>query len=342
MSAGPDFMTSLSHRLVEERHIAESTATAYVRVLYTLNDKQMFKNLAFLKKTDVIDAKIAEYAPTTQRTLIASIVSVLTLYKTTPGFKKTYDHFYSRMMAGSKTARETPSPGTGTDKTETQTKNWVSWPDVLAKETALRDTVAKFAKKKVLTPVENVRLLQYMVLSLFTQIQPRRNQDYLQMYVVKRWSESLPTDRNYLDLSAKKFIFNIYKTAKKHGAQILDVPKPLMDILTLWLKHHTLWNAAGKDAGKTPIKLLALADGTPLTVGNSLTRILNKIFDGRHVGSSMLRHSFITDKYGSVVSEQARDAAAMGHTVGMQRDYVLKDGEKKDDDDDDASSTNSE
>jgi hypothetical protein len=61
-----------------------------------------------------------------------------------------------------------------------------------------------------------------------------------------------------------------------------------------------------------------------LTAVNSITRILNKIF-GKKVGSSMLRHIFLSDKYGEVKGEMADDAKAMGHSVDEQQNtYVVK------------------
>jgi hypothetical protein len=58
--------------------------------------------------------------------------------------------------------------------------------------------------------------------------------------------------------------------------------------------------------------------GEPLVAVNAITRILNKIF-GKKVGSSMLRHIFITDKYGGAKTEMEKDAEAMGHSVAEQQ-----------------------
>jgi hypothetical protein len=41
----------------------------------------------------------------------------------------------------------------------------------------------------------------------------------------------------------------------------------------------------------------------------------------------MLRHIYLSDKYGDLLKEQKEDAIKMGHSVSMQRDYI------KDDDD---------
>ena len=52
-----------------------------------------------------------------------------------------------------------------------------------------------------------------------------------------------------------------------------------------------------------------------------MIRILNKVF-GRKVSSSMLRHSYLSSKYAKINEEQKEDADAMGHSTGMQKDYI--------------------
>jgi integrase len=68
---------------------------------------------------------------------------------------------------------------------------------------------------------------------------------------------------------------------------------------------------------------LVFSDGSPLEKINVITRILNKIF-GKNVGVSMLRHSYLTDKYKEVNAEKAKDAEAMSHSINQQTDYVLE------------------
>jgi len=38
----------------------------------------------------------------------------------------------------------------------------------------------------------------------------------------------------------------------------------------------------------------------------------------------MLRHIYLSSKYGGLVSEQKEDADAMGHSLGEQKDYIKK------------------
>ena len=129
------------------------------------------------------------------------------------------------------------------------------------------------------------------------------------MYVVKKLGKDYDKTKNYYEIAGNRFVFNVYKTAKKYGEQVEEVPEELKDILTKYLAHHPGVKSKQKD-----VKLLVKIDGTPFTTVNSITRVLNKIF-GKKVGASMLRHSSLSGKYGSVVQEWREDSKNMGHSM---------------------------
>jgi hypothetical protein len=324
MSVAPkvsEFMGNLSKELVEKKGVAESTANAYVKSLYILNDKTAFKTLSFLRNKDAIMTKVNEYATSTQKSILASIVSVLSLVNEKPTYKGIYKYFHEQMMLKTKPVADAPAESEKTDK---QSENWVDWAEIKVICGNYRKKMLEYSVKKTITPSEYNHLLQYVVLSLYVYIQPRRNQDYLNMMVVKKWRNDLPTDINYLDLAGSRFVFNKYKTFKKYGAQTIEIPNteeaPLMDVLMTYLKFQPLFKTAkAKDA----VPFLVTADGKALTAVNAITRILNKIF-GKKVGSSMLRHIFLSDKYD--IKEMEEDAEAMGHSVSEQRKYLRKEG----------------
>ena len=315
-----DFLATLSKALVSDRGVSESTANLYLRTLLMLNDKKPFTTLAFLKKKDAIASKLETYADSTKKGILAAIVSILSLFKDKATYKSIYKHFYDLMMAKSKEVKEAESARAG-EKSEKQQKNWSSWEEVKKTEEELYKEAAELMNKKHLTAPEAEKLLQCVVLSLYTKIQPRRNQDYLNMLVVKKWSEDMSADHNYLDLTGNQFVFNKYKTAKKYGVQKIAIPSDLLDILVPYLKHNPLWK---ESKGKAAVPFLVSPGGVPITALNGITRILNKIF-GKKIGSSMLRHIFLSDKYSALKDDMAEDAAAMGHSVAEQQNtYVVK------------------
>jgi hypothetical protein len=301
-----EYMLQLNKRLCEKtygeppRQLSPSTADAYIKTLFTLNDKKPFKNLSFLKKTDVVMEKLGKYAESTQKTLLASIASVLSLEKEKASYKKTYKFYYDKMMGKAAEAKKVDT----TEKTESQEANWIEWTDVL--------------KKRFELAPDPTKLLHYLVLSLFTEIPPRRNQDYLGMVVhkllKKEKAEDLPKDKNYLLIVDKKpsfFLFNVYKTAKTYGQQKVEIPESLAEVITTYLAK------LGKQPKDHPF--LQYEDKTSFTQPNAITRILNSVF-GKKVGSSMLRHSYLTSKYN--ISDMKDDAEAMGHSLAEQKTYM--------------------
>jgi len=302
-----EFIHTLTTDLVNKKKITESSANVYIRILFNLNNREPIKNLSFLLKKDTIMSKVNEYAETTQKTIFAALVSVLSLFQDKPVYKGLHRFYQEKMIEKMKTVRDE----TTGEKTEKQKNNWIEWKDVKELCDKMYDETKEFSNKKTLTPKESDLLLHTVVLALYTFIPPRRNQDYLNMVLVKKWNSSMPTEYNYLDMSDEKFIFNKYKTAKKYGIQTLDIPDDLMDILVAYLRHHS----------KTGPFLVQ--NDKPLTAGNAITRILNKIF-GKKVGSSMLRHIFLTDKYGDLKEEQQTLASAMGHSVHEQQNVYVK------------------
>jgi integrase len=319
MAKVTEFMEDLRKKLIESKGVAESSAKAYLRTMYVLNDKQPFTTLAFLRKKDDILAKVNAYAPSTQKTVLASIVSVLSTVSEKPTYKGVYKFYYDEMMGKTKAEGEAKP----NQRTAKQKEIWMSWKEICDIMEQYRSKLFEYAPKKTLTPTEYDHLLQTLILSLYVYTQPRRNQDYLNMEVVKKWSEKMPTDRNYLVLSTGKFVFNKYKTSKKYGKQDIDIPDELMGIIEVYLKHHPMAKAL-KSKGDVEIPFLVGADGKPIVAVNAITRLLNKIF-GKKIGSSALRHIFLTDKYGDILEEQKEDSAAMGHSLNQQRDYIRND-----------------
>ena len=310
-----EFMLNLAKDLKEKKGVVDSTANAYIRAMFLLNGKQPFKNLTFLKKTDAIEDIVKDYADNTIKLIYSSIVSVLSLFKEKPAYKKVYNFYYEKMMGKAKEMKDAGAESS--DKTEKQKENWISWEEVKEKGDALGSAVAGFGKKRTITEQEFGTLLHYTILALYTETQPRRNQDYLDMMVVKSMPKN--ADHNYLVITKgkpSKFIFNVYKTAKKYGQQTLDIPPTLAEILKLYLKFHP-------QKKETPHNFLVSYDGSPIIAQNAITRVLNKVF-GKKVGSSMLRHIFLSTKYD--IKEMEKDASAMGHSIEEQKKYMKGSG----------------
>jgi hypothetical protein len=310
-----DFMLNLQRRLIEERKVAESTATQYLQTLWKLSGEKKFNNLAWAKKYEVVQAIIDTYAPSTQSSQYGILASVLSLFADKPTYKKAYKHWREKSIEAHKAASQKDVH----EKSEKQEENWLNWEEVEKKKSGLKEEVSPFISTKKLSEGQFDTLLQYVVLSLYTDVAPRRNQDYLDMYVIKRLPKEYPKDKNYYDLHSKQFVFNKYKTSKTYGEQRIAVPDELQSVLATLIKFHP-------HKSQKEFKLLVKADGSPLNTVNSITRILNRIFD-RAVGSSMLRHIYLSSRFGGSTKEMNETADAMAHSRAVQNTYIKKENE---------------
>jgi len=321
-----EFMLNLHKTLLEKTYgkdnhkLSDSTASAYLKTLFNLHDKVPFKSLTFLRNTDVIEKKLTDYAESTKKTIYASLASILSLYKDKPAYKATHKYYYDKMMTKAEEAKKVDTA----EKTETQEKNWVGWEKIEEKRKELADEVAKFADKKKVSPSEYSHLLKLLVLSLYVDVPPRRNQDYLDMLVVHSLKKGFTEDssKNYLVVKKKvptEFVFNKYKTNKKYGRQTVAIPEKLAGVVGEYLKHRPT-TAEEKTAKVFP--LLVAHDGKQLTQPNSITRVLNSIFE-KNIGSSMLRHIYLSNKMN--ISEMKSDAHDMAHSLNEQQKYLKQD-----------------
>ena len=298
------FEEELKDRLIK-KGLSESSVKLYMKILSNLNDKKDIKNMRFLLKPSIILDKIKDYKDTTKRNIIICIVSTLKMLDS-----PLYQQYYDIMIDMTKKLNEKPKQ----EKTEQQKKNWIEWKEVEEKFKELQNS--KISKK--ITEAQYDNLLNTVILSLYVLIQPRRNQDYLNMEITNN-SNTEDKDKNYLDLKKEQFIFNDYKTSKKYGQQIIEIPKELLEVLKKYIKCHPHKMLLKKEN----IPFLVYFDGKPLKSINSITRILNKIFN-KKIGSSMLRHIFLSSKYGNILDEQKNDAIAMAHSTATQKDYIKK------------------
>jgi len=312
---------------LKDKGLADSSIALYIRALQKLNNDKPLTNLAFLCKMDAIMEQIARYKPNTQRAVLISIVSVRNSVKGLPkSATKVTNKYYEILKAIKRKADEETSQNT---KTETQKENWLSWDEVEGKMQALVKNAMEDGGRSVSSMN---KLLDALVLGLYVYMRPRRNKDYIDMVVVPNERPGLG-DVNLLVLNSQEFVFKNYKTATTYGEQRFKIPDELMAIITRYLHARGIEfkePAATKrpktpktEQRFTPEPFLVQANGKPFN-NNGITRILNRVFGGR-VGSSMLRHIYLSGKYGNILEEQKKDAEAMAHSVGMQKDYIKTD-----------------
>jgi hypothetical protein len=213
--------------IFDKKGVSASSKNLYIKNLKRLNDNQPVEDIKFLSRPATIMKKIADFKPTTQRTFIISIISLLSQI---PKTKKLYDKYYEILLKVNDQIKSD-------NETNNKADRLINWETVEQKQEELKQDVDGFRGKTSLNQFEYDKLLQYVVLSLYTLIPPRRNKDYLMMDVVDRYNDDMYIgDRNYYSRDTNEFIFNNYKTAKTFKQQRQEIPFKLQEVLDIYMK----------------------------------------------------------------------------------------------------------
>jgi len=300
-------------KALESRQLSQNSINLYKRNLLKLNDNKPVKSFHFLKNKEEILDKIKDLKPTTQRSYIISICSVL---RDIPKYKKLYDEYFELLKEYNNDLK------VNTDKSVKQEKNWISQEEVLEVHQKLKEEVSDLLKKKRKIDKSTFhKLLNYMILSLYTLISPRRNKDYSLMKIS---TDTDDDNYNYLVMDKKnnyKFVLNKYKTDKKYHSVEIDVPDTLKEVIQSYLKYHPLKGELKNNEYDIPF--LVDEKGKALKNSTEITKILNKIF-GKKISSSLLRNIFLTEKYSDIVEELKKDTQNMGTSVNTALNNYIK------------------
>lgn len=288
--------------LLKSKGIKDSSIKLYLSNLKRLNNNVDVKSLTFLKNTKKMLDFINNKSENTKRTYLISICTVLSL---DPKFKKVYDEYYKLLKESNGLLKN------NTTKSEKQTENWMEQDEITSIYKNIESEVEKFRTKKKLTESEYNTLLNYVILSIYILIPPRRSLDYIKMLI----GEDTNKDYNYIDINDSKFIFNNFKTAGTYKTQIIDIPDNLMSIIKLYLTK--------RKGVKSKLPFLVNFKNEPLTTSTQMTRILNKIFN-KKVSVSMLRNIYLTNKYKNINKEKIDDATAMGTSSSNADNQYIK------------------
>lgn len=307
------FIDNLKLKL-KDNNLTSTSIDLYVKNLIRLNDNEPFTNLKFLDDLTVINNKLDKYKLNTKKIYLISIVSILNVYKNlTKKNKSLYDKYYKLMRLMADEINKIPT----NQMNDNQKKNWISWDDLMAEYNSIKTRVLTYNKLDKLTELQYNHLLKYVVLSLYILLEPRRN-EYKNMKIVNKYTDKLNDKFNYISLDNNELVFNEYKTKKKYGVQIIKFNNDLLDVLKLYLKFHPLNN----NEKNLDIPFLVYYNGSPFKDVNSITRVLTSIHDG--LGSSLIRHIYLSYKYNDVNEEKKDTALKMGHSVETQNDYMKK------------------
>lgn len=200
---------------------------------------------------------------------------------------------------------------TNQELTETQKANFVPWKDVLNLYHILELEAKPLLNLKSLTQKHFQKLTDYILLGLYTEIPPRRSLDYT-AFKIKNIDD---TKDNFLKVGkgTYKLIFNRYKNSSRLGPQVVDLPPAFGKTLKKFID-------------KNPYDYLIVNKLGKPVLQNYIAKTLNRLFDKR-VSSGMLRHSYLTHKFGDVDLKDLEEVTKdMGNSkITRTLAYVSKD-----------------
>ena len=303
-------------------NISDNSIKQYMSSLRTLNGGSAvpINNVDFLKDFDVVMEKLKEKKPTTIKNYMNAIIVVLGALKMDDVLIKQYEAVRDKLNGQYSEEQATHQ------KSEAQEKNWVDYDDYVKKVDELGERLDDVKKKAEWSNDDVRRFQEYLIAKLYT-VYPLRN-DYVMKVVSKaefnKLSEKDKEQMNYLVVPSNGhtmfFVLNEYKTRRKYGEKrVFIMDAEVQKVLRLWLKrtsHSSLFVDPIKGFDKP-------ADSSTIT--KILTTMSKREFGGKSVGSSLLRHMYLSSKYADTVKEMEKDADMMGHLGGVQQTIYVKD-----------------
>jgi hypothetical protein len=264
-------MEEIKKIIVSNRpHIGENSVKSYLSVIKNLYlkiaEKTDFGNAPefFEKEYEKVIKYLTDTFPfSTRKTKLASLVVLMP-----DGTAK--QEYQKQMLVDIKSYNELNEKQEKSDK---QVKGWQEQKEILAKVTLLKKKTKPLFEHPTLKDLDAIQ--DYIIACLYTSIPPRRLLDYTEFKIRDIDAEK----DNYM--SGDKFVFNVYKTAKKYQRQEVPIPKSLRILIQKWTKLHD-----------HEYLLFDTKNGNKLS-SPTLNKKMNDIFG---VSVNMLRSIYISDK----------------------------------------------
>jgi hypothetical protein len=312
-----DYKPKLSERTVKEY------VNTIIRLHKKLKVKEELPDLDFLKDSKPVLKSIEDLAHSTQKTMIASIITIMRAYgDDEPKYLESYEKVMMELAVEYAEKRATGV------KSQRQEENWLDYPQIkkaLARvHKDLKDDGVLSREK--LNKTDFKRLQAFVIVSMY-MLDPENNPplrlDVSMKMIGKaaydKMDEKEKLKDNYLVTQSKQkkmFSFGEFKTSKSKGLLTIDVGKVLNSLLNIWIPHTDGESLFVNIQGKR------MSD-------SSLSKAITGWFQkhtGKAIGSQMLRNIWVSHKFPKTEDDdRERVASLMAHSVNEQKGYSKKD-----------------
>jgi hypothetical protein len=217
----------------------------------------------------------------TRKTYLATVLSYARINKIPEKIIKIYE---DEMMDSVAEVHNNYTTNTMSDR---QKDNWVSQKEIDAKVVELREALPT----KINTYPKYKQLTIYLTWLIHSILPLRNDLAITKIYNQQDKPKELDDEINYLIIGGKKpvLILNRYKTAKKYGQKILDLPKAISDELEKYYDELTIFSPENWFITRS-------GEDKPLSLQTFISRF-QSVFPGRKVGTTMVRQSAVSELY---------------------------------------------
>jgi hypothetical protein len=258
---------------------------------------------------------LMNYKPSIRKTKIAGFISLLDRKDKNP--KEIEDIIKDYRIQMIKDAEEVNNNEMKQKFSKKQEDNYISWNEV--EEVYKKMSVECLPILKALKSLNDGKIFdklqKFILLSMYVLTPPRRSMDYADFKI-----HNIDVDNdNFMTTIQRKhyLVFNSYKNKNKLGTQQISITPELAYIIKKWTKiNDSDYLISTKTKGKVSQV--------------RINQLLNDIFN-KKIGSSMLRHIYLTHHFSNVDLEKLKDTTeAMGSSqIERTLKYVNKNEEKE-------------
>lgn len=290
-------------------NLKPNTINQYIVQLNKIRKEFDADDLKFITKIKEVEDKVSEKHFTSQRNLYNAIIVYLMAIDEDKDIIKEYSDIRDKL---NEKYEEEQQSGKISEK---QGKNFVDISEIQKMIDEMDKEVKTYKKKESLTSKQKQLLKAYTLFNILIRIPTRNDQAGMILISKTMYNKLKEEDKkkdNFLlmEKTSMKFIYNVYKTAKKYAENIVDIPKDLEKILRMYIRLNKI------NSGEVLF---------PMTK-NAQSQLLLKMsqkYMGKRISSTMIRKIYLSSKYGDTLKEMKKDAKMMGHdTATAQKVYV--------------------
>ena len=308
-------------------HLKTNTIKQYETHLNKLKKLFDTDNYDFLSDIEEVQEKLKDKAYTSRRNSYNAIIVLLMALNHDDKYTELIEKYDKIRNELNSQYDEEMSSGKISDK---QSKNFVEYEKIEEMIKTMENEIKSkgLKKKSELTGKDKELLMVYTLYNMLIRIPTRNDMSGQKLISKTQFNKLTDEDKkttNYLVKEKNKMfgVYNEYKTSRKYGQKIIDIPKDLEKILNMYIRK------TGKKVGDV---LFVSSTGNPLSrnmISQLLMKTSKKYLNGASVSTTLMRKIVASKHFGEgsefaeLKEKQKALAEKMSHSVAtMEKSYI--------------------